>query len=74
MVKPRKLSFKEQRELDELPAKMQALETEQATLRAKLADGSLYSSDATLALQLTQRDAELDDLLLTAMERWKVLS
>ena len=74
LAKTRKLSFKEQRDLDELPKKIEALEVEQAGIRAQLADGSIYSKDAALALQLTQRDAELDELLLAAMERWESLS
>ncbi len=74
MTKTRKLSFKEQRDLDELPKKIEVLEAEQAGIRAQLADGSIYSKDAALALQLTQRDAELDELLLAAMERWESLS
>ena len=53
---------------------MEALEAEQAAVRAQLADGSLYSSDPAQALALTQRDAELDELLLAAMERWEELS
>ena len=74
LTKARKLSFKEQRDLDELPKKIEVLEAEQATVRAQLADGSIYSSDPALALQLTQRDAELDELLLAAMERWESLT
>ena len=74
LAKTRKLSFKEQRDLDELPKKIEVLEVEQAGIRAQLADGSIYSKDAALALQLTQRDAELDELLLAAMERWESLS
>jgi ABC transport system ATP-binding/permease protein len=74
LAKTRKLSFKEQRDLDELPKKIEVLEAEQAAVRAKLADGSLYSTDPAQALTLTQRDAELDELLLAAMERWESLS
>jgi ABC transport system ATP-binding/permease protein len=74
LAKTRKLSFKEQRDLDELPKKIEVLEAEQAAVRAKLADGSLYSADPAQALTLTQRDAELDELLLAAMERWESLS
>ena len=74
LTKARKLSFKEQRDLDELPKKIEVLEAEQVAIRAQLADGSLYSSDATQALALTQRDAEIDELLLAAMERWEELS
>ncbi len=69
-----KLSYKEQRELAELPAKIEALEKEQAEARAQLADGSLYQRDSGLAQQLFKRDAEIDDVLLAAMERWEVLS
>ncbi len=74
LTKARKLSFKEQRDLDELPKKIEALEAEQSAIRAKLADGSIYSSDPAEAQKLTLRDAELDELLLAAMERWESLS
>jgi ATP-binding cassette subfamily F protein uup len=69
-----KLSYKEQRELAELPAKIETLEKEQAQTRAQLADGSVYQRDPGLAQQLFRRDTEIDDLLLTAMERWEILS
>jgi len=69
-----KLSYKEQRELTELPGKIETLEKEQALTRAQLADGSVYQRDPGLAQQLFRRDTEIDDLLLTAMERWEILS
>ncbi|HMS27053.1 MAG TPA: ATP-binding cassette domain-containing protein [Burkholderiaceae bacterium] len=74
LAKTRKLSFKEKRDLEELPAKIEALEAEQSTIRTQLADGKLFSTDNAKALELTQRDAEIDDLLLAAMERWEALS
>ncbi len=74
LTKARKLSFKEQRDLDELPKKIEALEAEQSAIRTKLADGSIYSSDPAEAQKLTLRDAVLDELLLAAMERWESLS
>jgi len=70
----RKLSYKEQRELDTLPQRMEALEKEQREIDAALADGSLYVSDATRAAALGARHAEIDDELLAAMERWDELS
>ena len=69
-----KLSYKEQRELAELPTKIEALEKEQAAARAQLADGSIYQRDPGLAQQLFKRDTEIDDVLLAAMERCEVLS
>ncbi len=70
----RKLSFKEQRELDTLPNQIDALEKEQATLRDELSDGTLYSRDAQRATQLHQRDAQIEDELLAALMRWEELS
>jgi ATP-binding cassette subfamily F protein uup len=69
-----KLSYKEQRELAELPAKIEALEKEQAQARGQLADGSIYQRDPGLAQKLFKRDTEIDDVLLEAMERWEILS
>jgi ATP-binding cassette subfamily F protein uup len=72
-VKTRKLSYKEQRELETLPEKIAALETEQASITSALADGTLFATDSARALQLTQRNTEIDDELLAALERWEVL-
>jgi len=69
----RKLSYKEQRELETLPARIEALEQEQSALQGRLADGSLYNSDAPLAAQLTARSAEIEDALMLALERWEAL-
>ena len=69
----RKLSYKEQRELDALPALIESLESEQATIQAELADGTLYSSDLERALALQARDTEIEDALMTALERWEIL-
>jgi ATP-binding cassette subfamily F protein uup len=72
-AKPRKLSYKDQRELDALPALIESLETEQTQIRAALADGSLYSTDGAKAAALLQRDAEIEEALMTALERWDTL-
>ena len=72
-AKPRKLSYGEKRELDALPAKIDALEQEVAALHAALADGSLYRTDPKKAQKLAVRtplaEAELD----AAVERWAEL-
>jgi ATP-binding cassette subfamily F protein uup len=69
----RKLSYKEQRELDTLPAELAALEAEQATLEATLADGSVYASDPALAGRTAERLAALEERWLAAMERLEAL-
>ena len=72
-TKARKLSFKEQRELDGLPERIAALETEQRDIATLLADGTLYASDNARALGLAARSALIDDELLAALERWETL-
>ncbi len=63
-VKKVKLSYKDQRELEQLPAEIEKLEVEQAELSEKLADGSWFVSDADAATQASQRLAEIEELLL----------
>jgi ATP-binding cassette subfamily F protein uup len=72
-AKARKLSFKEQRELDGLPDLITALEAEQREINGALADGSLYSIDNVRAMKLATRNAQIDDELMVALERWDVL-
>lgn len=69
----KKLSYKEQRELDALPGRIQQLEDEQKTLQAQLADGSMYAKDPVLAAQLGARNSQIDDDLMAALERWETL-
>jgi ATP-binding cassette subfamily F protein uup len=71
--KTRKLSFKEQRELDSLPDAIATLEAEQKEINDLLADGSLYAIDNARAMRLAQRSAEIDDALILALERWELL-
>jgi ATP-binding cassette subfamily F protein uup len=70
----RKLSYKEQREMDGLPQQIAALESEQAELEAALASGTLYTQDPGLAAQKSQRLAQVEELWLQAMERLQALS
>lgn len=70
----KKLSYKEQRELDQLPTQIAALEAEQQDLQQALADGSLYGSDPLRAATMTTRASAIDEELMTALERWTQLS
>jgi ATP-binding cassette subfamily F protein uup len=69
----KKLSYKEQREFDALPARIAALESEQATINTELNDGQLYTRDAARAAQLGAKHAELEQEWLKTMERWEAL-
>jgi ATP-binding cassette subfamily F protein uup len=68
-----KLSYKDQRALEQLPAEMEALEKEQAHINAQLADGSLFTSDADQAMKFSNRLTEIDKQLLEKLERWEEL-
>ena len=72
--RPRKLGFKEQRELQELPGRIEVLEAEQADIARLLADGSLYASDNARAITLTNRSARIEEELMEMLERWEALA
>ena len=69
-----KLSYKEQREWDALPAEIDTLEQAQARVRAALNDPMLYQKEASTAQQLYEEDEKLNAALLLAMSRWEALS
>ncbi|WP_371971746.1 ATP-binding cassette domain-containing protein [Acinetobacter sp. AL9] len=68
-----KLSYKDQRALEQLPGEIEALEQEQTELAEKLADGSWFVTDANAATKASQRLAEIDEELLKKLERWDEL-
>ena len=70
----RKLSYKEQRELDALPARIEALEREQAELQALINGGELYAQGSERITAVTARAAQIDEELLACLERWTALS
>ncbi|WP_369538123.1 ATP-binding cassette domain-containing protein [Leptothrix discophora] len=70
----RKLSYKEQRELDELPVRIAALESEQKALSEQLAGTALYSETPQRVAGVHARHAEIDDELMALLERWESLS
>lgn len=73
-ARKRKLSYKEQRELDALPAQIAQLEQEQQVLEKELQGGQLYGKDAGRAAQVSARIAEIESELMAALERWENLS
>lgn len=69
----RRLGYKERRELDGLPARIEALEAEQRAIEAALADGTLYGRDPQQAQTLAQRHGAIEHELMAALERWEAL-
>ncbi|GAB5520863.1 MAG: ATP-binding cassette domain-containing protein [Rhodothermales bacterium] len=72
-AQPRKLSYKEKRELEALPAQIEALETEQAEHFATLGDPTFYQSEPKRAADIQQRLAEIEQELEAIYERWEEL-
>jgi ATP-binding cassette subfamily F protein uup len=68
-----KLSYKEQKELDEIPKKIEQLEAEQADINQQLANSELYKTQANLVKTLQARLTEIDDLLENLLARWALL-
>lgn len=70
--KPRKLSFREQKELDGLPDRIDALEQEKAALYTRLADPAFLRDGAAVSAAKA-RLAAIDHEVAVAMARWEEL-
>jgi ATP-binding cassette subfamily F protein uup len=70
---PKKLSYKDQRELDELPARLERLEAEQTQLQERLADPALYRTGGDGVTAVQARLATLETELAAAYARWEDL-
>jgi ATP-binding cassette subfamily F protein uup len=69
----RTLGSRERRELEELPAKIETMETEQAALQEKLGDPALYAGDGAELAQVQAQLATLEEALAKAYARWEAL-
>ncbi|MEQ1767469.1 MAG: ATP-binding cassette domain-containing protein, partial [Methylotenera sp.] len=68
-----KLSFKEEKELAEIPAKIEQLEVEQANINIQLTDGELYKSRPNLVKNLQTRIIEIERQLESLLAKWEEL-
>jgi ATP-binding cassette subfamily F protein uup len=68
-----KLSYKEQRELEELPQLIASLEDEQSAITAQLNAPDFYKTNPADARRMNARYADIEDLQLDALERWERL-
>jgi len=71
--KTKKLGYKEQRELEMLPALIEKLETEQEALVAKIGDPDFYQQEANIVTAAQARMVDLENELLKAYARWEEL-
>ncbi|HEY9050212.1 MAG TPA: ATP-binding cassette domain-containing protein [Gammaproteobacteria bacterium] len=69
----KKLSYKDQRELEALPKLIESLETELSELQSKLSDPNLFQQDPQAVTDATTRMTEIEKELEAAFERWQEL-
>ncbi|MFM7502302.1 MAG: ATP-binding cassette domain-containing protein [Betaproteobacteria bacterium] len=69
----RKLSYKEQRELDTMPERIEALEVEQTKIQAAMSSSDYYRLGPEQMRQDKARVDQIDDELLALLERWEAL-
>ena len=68
-----KLSYKEQRELEELPLLIASLEDEQGAITQQLNAPDFYKTNPADARRMNARFEEIDQLLLEALEKWELI-
>lgn len=68
-----KLSYKEQRELEALPAQMEALEAEIESLQTEISSADFFSKEVAYTQEKLQALADKEAELEQAFERWEVL-
>jgi len=72
-AKPKKLSYKDQRELDQLPARIESLDAESAEIQAALGNPELYRESPEKVSQLNARLQQVERELAEAYKRWEAL-
>jgi ATP-binding cassette subfamily F protein uup len=72
-VASRKLSYKETRELEAIPGEIEALESEQKELFARMRAPDYYRQPPEVLRSDKQRSAQIEALLLEKLERWEAL-
>lgn len=69
-ISKKKLSYKEQRELDQLPGEIELLESNISTLQSEIASPDFYSNDSEHVQTTLSKLGEIEGLLEQRVERW----
>jgi ATP-binding cassette subfamily F protein uup len=72
-ARPRKLSYKDERELEVLPQRIESLEAELQELHQTLADPAFYQQGGSAIAQAKARLEALETELQAAYARWETL-
>jgi ATP-binding cassette subfamily F protein uup len=70
---PRKLTYREQRELESLPAVIETLEKEQSELHLRMAEGDFYRQPSPAITAALERIEALKQELEASYQRWQEL-
>ena len=71
---PNRLGFNERRELEEMPERIEALESQLQVLTSRMGSADFYSQEGEAIKLASQRLAELNEELEAAYLRWETLS
>jgi ATP-binding cassette subfamily F protein uup len=71
--RPKKLSYRDKRELEELPGRIEALEGEQRALSEKIADPDFYKQSAAAINEVLARAEAVERELVALYARWDTL-
>ena len=69
----KKLSYKDQRELDSLPKKIEGLEIQISEISIKMSDANFYTSNRALITETEKQLTECQTQLSRCYERWELL-
>jgi ATP-binding cassette subfamily F protein uup len=72
-ARPPKLTFKQRQELEVLPARIEALEEEQADLHERLADSAFYRDQGDKVAAARMRMEDIEEQLAACFARWEEL-
>ena len=72
-VRPVKLTWKERKELEAIPSRIEVLEAEQETLTRQLEDPAVYAQRPADAQKMGGRLGEIEGELTALLERWEQL-
>jgi ATP-binding cassette subfamily F protein uup len=72
-AKPKKLSYKDQHELEQLPARIETLESALESVQQALGDPAIYRDGAERVAELDAQRIQLEADLADAYERWEAL-
>ena len=72
-AKPKKLSYKDQREYDELPTLIETLEAELESINSQIVAADFYQQEESTVQSTLNKLSETETKLETAFERWEEL-